>query len=169
MPMATTLKRDRPPPENRSSSPSSAWLLNRLARADWLAPGTATLAKSRKTTRIPPVNRSLLRSSGSRTALTNASRRFIRPVRPSYESGGAASPVGPFSAAGSTASVAGVLLAALAGGFSAGCCSGTASGSSGGGVLLAVLAAVRLGPILRGSPSTLTLPPEEPDAVPEQQ
>ena len=25
MPMATTLKRDRPPPENRSSRPSRAW------------------------------------------------------------------------------------------------------------------------------------------------
>src|SRR5256885_15585417 len=77
MPMATTLKRDRPPPEKRSSSPSSACELKSWASAAWLAPGTATLEKSRKMTRIPPVNRILLRSSGSRIALISASRRFI--------------------------------------------------------------------------------------------
>src|SRR2546427_3355275 len=77
MPMATTLKRDRPPPEKRSSSPSSACELKSWANAAWLAPGTATLEKSRKMTRIPPVNRILLRSSGSRIALISASRRFI--------------------------------------------------------------------------------------------
>src|SRR3981081_2598382 len=77
MPMATTLKRERPPPEKRSSSPSSACELKSWARAAWLAPGTATLEKSRKMTRIPPVNRILLRSSGSRIALIRASGRFI--------------------------------------------------------------------------------------------
>src|SRR6266481_5345469 len=38
MPIATMLKRDRPPPEKRSSSPSSACELNSWARAAWLAP-----------------------------------------------------------------------------------------------------------------------------------
>src|SRR6476660_2641807 len=76
MPMATTLKRESPPPEKRSSRPSSAWLLKRLARALWLAPGTAMLAKSRKMTRIPPVKRILLRSSGSLMAWANAWIRF---------------------------------------------------------------------------------------------
>jgi len=78
MPIATTLKRERPPPEKRSSKPSKACELKSWARAAWLAPGTATLAKSRKMTRIPPVNRILLRSSGSRMALMSASSRFNR-------------------------------------------------------------------------------------------
>jgi hypothetical protein len=68
-PMATMLNVDRPPPENRSSRPSSAWLLKSCCSACWLAPGMEMLANSRKATSRPPVNRILFLSSGSRRAL----------------------------------------------------------------------------------------------------
>jgi hypothetical protein len=77
MPIATTLNRDRPPPEKRSSSPSRAWLLKRFCSAPWLASGMVTLENRRKMTRMPPVKRILFRSSGSRMALMSASMRFI--------------------------------------------------------------------------------------------
>src|SRR5258708_36463248 len=84
-PIATRLKLERPPPEKRSSSPSWGCELKSWDSAAWLAPGIATLAKSRNTMSIPNVNGILLRSSGSRRALANDWIRFtarsqIRPV-----------------------------------------------------------------------------------------
>src|SRR3989442_287017 len=147
MPMATTLKRDSPPPENRSSSPRSAWELKSCASAAWLAPGTATLAKSLKMTRIPPVKRILFRSWGGRMALTRASSRFI----------------GYSSVVGLLCPVLGSSDPPTCGARFAGATSsplrGEVSGSSALGVRFAVLAASRFGPIFRGSPITLTEPP----------
>src|ERR1700674_3457307 len=63
----------RPPPENRSSSPSSWLVLNRLASWVWFTFGTGTLVRARKTSRIPSVNRILRRMSGARNAWTRDS------------------------------------------------------------------------------------------------
>ena len=62
-----------PPPEKRSSRPSSWLVLNRLASWAWFTLGTGTLVKARKTSRIPSVKRILRRISGARKAWTRDS------------------------------------------------------------------------------------------------
>ena len=62
-----------PPPEKRSSSPSSWLELNRLASWAWLTLGTGTFVRTRKMSRIPRVKRILRRISGARMAVTTES------------------------------------------------------------------------------------------------
>src|SRR5260370_4614498 len=80
--MATTLKRERAPPEKRQNSPSRACELKSWLSATWLAPGTATLAKTRTMRRMAPVKRILFRSSGRRIALARASSIFTGGLSP---------------------------------------------------------------------------------------
>ena len=79
-----------PPPENRSSRPSSELPLKKVDSAAGFAPGTGTWARNRKTMRIPATNRSRRRISGARKALRRFSitvRRLRRPrVRPRWRS-----------------------------------------------------------------------------------
>src|SRR6266851_600447 len=88
-PIATTLKRERAPPEKRQKSPSSACELKSWLSATWLAPGIAMLAKTRTTRRRAPVKRILFLSSGSRIALARASRIFTGALSPESPRSGA--------------------------------------------------------------------------------
>ena len=72
-PMPTMDAVASPPPENRSSRPSSWFELNRLASWVWLTFGTGTLVRTRKMSRIPRVKRILRRISGARRAVTTES------------------------------------------------------------------------------------------------
>src|SRR5437588_8148872 len=78
------LKFDRPPPENRSRSPSSCWFWKSCCSACWLALGMEMLANTRNATSKPPVKRILFRSSGSRRALYSASSRFMSALLRSF-------------------------------------------------------------------------------------
>src|SRR6266446_10585779 len=92
--MATTLKRESAPPEK---SPSKACELKSWLSATWLAPGTATLAKTRTMRRMAPVKRILFRSSGRRIALARASSIFTGGLSPKTLRSGAheSEPRGP--------------------------------------------------------------------------
>src|SRR5258708_19076682 len=70
------LKRESAPPEKRRKSLSRDCELNSWLSARWLAPGTATLAKTLTMRRTAPVKRILFRSSGRRAALARASSIF---------------------------------------------------------------------------------------------
>ena len=62
-----------PPPEKRSSRPSSWFVSNRFFSCAWSTFGTGTFVSARKTARIPSVKRILRRMSGARKAWTRDS------------------------------------------------------------------------------------------------
>ena len=62
-----------PPPEKRSSRPSSWFDSNSCDRRAWSTPATGTLVRILKMNRIPSVKRILRRMSGARKAVTRES------------------------------------------------------------------------------------------------
>src|SRR5260370_12930919 len=95
--MARTLKREGAPPEKRQKSASRAGELKSWLSATWLAPGTATLAKTRTRRRMAPVKRILFGSAGRRIALARASSIFTGGLSPQALRSGAheSEPRGP--------------------------------------------------------------------------
>ena len=72
-PMPRSRSGDRPPPENRSSSPTSALLETKLASAPGRCPAPAPTPAARKTISIPRTKRIRRRMSGARNALSSDS------------------------------------------------------------------------------------------------